>query len=161
MSLIYTCEKNCCQIKTSVPNNVKFFHNRTNKKAGVFIYDPEEDRVLLVQSQGLLWGPPKGTLEEQLGENICECAIREVKEETGLTIDPNELTRIMKIKNRITYYYCERKATDVEIQKIEGNDANGITWIKVDCLIDYVKKKRMFLNKHCEITMKRFLNIVI
>ena len=152
----YVCDNMCCNIITCF-SIYKTFHKRNNKKAGIFIYDPSEDRVLLVQSSGLYWGPPKGTLEETLGETILECAIREVKEETGLLISPQELKGELKIKNKITYFYCERKTCTVEIQKMEGNDANGITWIKLPCLIDLVKNKKMLINKHCQIACNKFL----
>jgi ADP-ribose pyrophosphatase YjhB (NUDIX family) len=156
--LKYTCEKSCCSICTT-RGIFKTFHKKNKKKSGIFIYDPEEKRVLLVQSCGLFWGPPKGTLEEGINETILECAIREVKEETGLDISPEELRGEIKVKNKITFFYCERKTCSVQIQNIKGNDANGITWIKIECLKDLIKTKKIIVNRHCILTMLKFLNV--
>jgi 8-oxo-dGTP pyrophosphatase MutT (NUDIX family) len=135
------------------------------RKAGIFLYDPEEERVLLVQSRGLLWGPPKGTLEMELRETPLQCALREVKEETGLEIKVEELKRATKIKNRATYYYAEVKSSPIHIQQETApgedaveNDADGITWIKLSCLEKCTQEGSIVLNQHCRILMKRFLN---
>ena len=80
--MIYKCLDGCCTIDIvsySGINNGKFTEK---KKAGVFLYDPDSDRVLIVQNKGNLWGIPKGTFED--GEDNLACAIREVKEETGI-----------------------------------------------------------------------------
>ena len=61
----------------------------------------EDDRLLLVEQEiteslGRKWSLPGGTLEA--GETLEECAIREVKEETGLDI---ELGRLLYVCDRI------------------------------------------------------------
>jgi 8-oxo-dGTP pyrophosphatase MutT (NUDIX family) len=157
----YACEKGCCSIKvkTYPPNSFRHPRRRNYKKAGVFICDPLEDRVLLVQSRGQLWGPPKGTLE--IGETNRHCAIREVKEETGLDITVRDFSRATKIKNRAMYYYVEMDTCDVEVQEHddeEDNDANGIAWFKIDCLEQCIRDGMIVLNQHCKLTFKRFLN---
>ena len=87
---------------------------RYRKKAGIFIYDPETKKVLLVQSRGRLWGPPKGTIKDN--ELDKDCAIREVKEETGINILESNFLKIMRIKNNAIYYYVEMKECNVNIQ---------------------------------------------
>lgn len=160
MSRAYNCLKGCCLIKISEPRNTLFFPKRRGqcRKAGVFIFDPEEKMILLVQSRGQLWGAPKGTLEVDRNETSCECAIREVKEETGLDIESKDFSRAIKIKNRAIYYYLEKKYEEVYIQtSLEDNDANGITWIKLNCLEECIKEGNMILNEHCRILIKKFL----
>jgi ADP-ribose pyrophosphatase YjhB (NUDIX family) len=52
----------------------------------------EDDRILLVKqrvSDARSWSLPGGTLK--MGENLEECVVREVKEETGLTVRVEEL----------------------------------------------------------------------
>jgi len=155
----HTCEKGCCSIQVyeyspTIPDRSR---PRNNKKAGVFIYDPKENRVLLVQSRGQFWGPPKGTLEH--GENDTQCAIREVMEETGLTIFPNKFTRATKIKNRAVYFYLEMDSCPVSIpSNIDDNDANGITWIKIDCLKDCIRNGYIILTQHSKIVFNRFID---
>ena len=156
----YTCDKGCCSIKVNMyePREPVRPRRRNYKKAGVFIYDPKEDRVLIVQSRGQLWGPPKGTLE--LGENDTQCAVREVKEETGLEITPSKFSRATKIKNRAVYFYLEMDTCSVDVQEdVEDNDANGLTWIKLDCLKDCISNGHIVLNQHCKIVFHRFMNI--
>ena len=73
---LFKCSKKCCQIKI-YPYDIKpELMKKTKKKkrkAGVFVYDPKTDKVLLVQSRGNLWGPPKGTIK--YGETERECGI--------------------------------------------------------------------------------------
>lgn len=159
---IHTCEKGCCNIKvqeyTSHP--FKLPKRRNCKKAGVFLYDPLEQRVLMVQSRGKLWGPPKGSLEIQRGETYSQCAIRELKEETGLDIVSKDFQRAIKIKNKAFYYYSERKACDVFVQQhdnYECADVNAISWIRLECLDQCIRDGFFVVNHHCKIAFKRFL----
>ena len=89
------CQDNCCQIKINPYKNTKHYFGK-GKKAGVFIYDPVQKKILIVQSRGHLWGAPKGSLN--VGETIKECAIREVKEETNLDLSKHKFDRYINIK---------------------------------------------------------------
>ena len=42
----YYCREGCCQVKIKTYNSKKRCFNRNYRKAGVFIYDPEEEKVL-------------------------------------------------------------------------------------------------------------------
>lgn len=151
----YRCENGCCILKINKYVHTKTHHSNKRKKAGVFIYDPEIDKVLLVQSRGHLWGPPKGTLEK--GETDRLCAIREVKEETGLVVSDKDFSKATTINNRAIYYYLEMSYCDVHVQDhIINNDANGIGWIKTECLEKCLEKGDMLLSKHCIQVIKRF-----
>ena len=156
----YKCDNGCCSVDVvNYPRTTLRPRRRSYKKAGVFIYDSKQKRVLLVQSRGHLWGPPKGTLEP--GENDTECAIREVKEETGLEINPRDFSQAMNIGNKAMYFYLEMDVVPVDVQtQIDDNDANGITWIKVECLIECVRNGHIVLNRHCKLVFRHFLNII-
>jgi 8-oxo-dGTP pyrophosphatase MutT (NUDIX family) len=188
----YDCEKKCCKIQVieGQPRK-KSPRYKKNKKAGFFVYNKSEDRVLLVQSKGRLWGMPKGTLEH--GETYFECAIRELKEETGLDIsrdaeDINEgnaesinegnednietpdssfdssIPHII-VQNRAVYYYTEcenaQLIQNTSLQHTLNNDANGITWIKVDCLKNCINTGVIIVNRHTKIAFKKFLGIYL
>lgn len=159
---VYFCPKGCCTIKVADYKPSIHRKRRGNCcKAGAFIYDPEEDRVLIVQSRGLLWGCPKGTLEIDKNETSLTCAIREIKEETGIDVQPTDFTRAVKIKNKAMYYYTEIKTHEVFIQTdYEDNDANGITWIKIDCLNDCINSGMISLNQHAKLVFKKFMDRV-
>jgi 8-oxo-dGTP diphosphatase len=65
--------------------------------AGVVVDD--HDRALLIRRRdNLRWEPPGGVLE--LGESIEAGLCREVKEETGLAVQPVGLTGVYKNMNR-------------------------------------------------------------
>lgn len=65
--------------------------------AGVLTDD--NGRVLLIQrADNLCWEPPGGVLE--LGETIYEGVRREVREETGLDVEPERLTGVYKNMTR-------------------------------------------------------------
>lgn len=152
----YYCRDGCCAVKIQTYQTLKKQFNSNYKKAGVFIYDPKEKKVLLVQSRGHLWGAPKGT--RNIGESIYKCAIREVKEETGLTISEYDFIKSINIKNRSVYFYLEMNACDLTIQNnIENNDANGITWIKIKCLENAISDGNIVLNHYAKILFYKFL----
>ena len=97
----------------------------------------EDSRVLLVkrahpplQAQ---WSIPGGVLE--VGELVRDAAIREAREETGLTVEPGELLgvydRILRdSEQRVQYHYvlvdflCRRVAGDLAA----ASDASDVRW---------------------------------
>ena len=151
----HQCPSKCCTLKIRRYKKQGEHHPTQNRKAGVFIYDPTTDKVLLVQSRGHLWGIPKGTIK--YGESDRQCAVREVKEETGLAIPPDRFTRALRINHCALYFYMEMPECDVDVQgHVIDNDANGIGWIKLDCLRECVENGNITLNHHCQLTLERF-----
>ena len=162
---MFKCKTGCCKIKiNNYVNQNKKFNNK--HKAGIFIYDPTDRKVLLVQSRGKLWGPPKGTVN--IGESYVDCAIREVYEETGIKLNRCQsrcsLLKIpsphfLKIKDSCVYYYIELKFRELYIQNTKDNDANGITWIKISCLEELINDGLIILTHHAKIAFNYFINI--
>ena len=155
---LYYCNKKCCTLKVEPYNGKKIYYKKKRKKAGVFIYNIETGKILIIQSKGDLWGIPKGSIEE--GENTKDCAIREVLEETGLKIKDNFTDKVV-LYNSSTYYYLELKE-ELSIKPqthIKNNDANGIGWISLDCLQKMIKSKRIEVNRHFKLVVKKFRNI--
>jgi 8-oxo-dGTP diphosphatase len=95
-------------------------------------------RVLLVRrgTEPLLghWSLPGGMLE--LGESLNEGVIREVREETGLEVEPVELIelldRIHREDDRIRYHYVIAdylcRVTGGEL--LAGSDADAARWVE-------------------------------
>src|SRR6267154_4392892 len=97
----------------------------------------EDERVVLVkrahpplQAQ---WSIPGGVLE--VGELVREAAVREAREETGLTVEPGELLgvydRVLRnAQQRVQYHYvlidflCRRVAGDLAA----SSDAAEVRW---------------------------------
>lgn len=64
-------------------------HTRVRAGVGVFVRDAQGRVLLEKRSDSGLWGAPGGRIEP--GESIQQAAVREVMEETGLTIGPLRL----------------------------------------------------------------------
>ena len=50
---------------------------------------------------------------------------------------------------------------DVKVQDLKFNDANGIGWIKIECILNLVKEDKLKLNRHAILVLKKVLNINI
>ena len=101
----------------------------------------EGDRVALVKRghaplQGR-WSIPGGVLE--IGETLRKAAIREAREETGLTIEPGELLGVFERvlpdeRGRMKYHYvlidflCRRVSGELAA----GDDAEDVRWFRRD-----------------------------
>lgn len=128
-----TSQTRCCQIYKCASiqksdKNHRWKYKR--KKAGVFLYCPSSRRILLVQSHGRKWGAPKGTVED-IDYDLKTCALRELEEETGITLEPNQLEQSISI-NRTTYFIVPFKL-DFSIDQI-ASDITGIGWVRIECL---------------------------
>lgn len=158
---ILKCKSNCCVIKVKpFISQKKYYINKNRKKAGVFFIDNKTKKILLVQSRGNLWGPPKGGL--QINESVKDCAIREVLEETGIKIKKEDLTQYTIVKSKSTYFLIEIEEQEVFIQKNvneNANDANGITWINIDCLNEEILRGKMNITSHCKILLNKYFTI--
>jgi mutator protein MutT len=98
----------------------------------------EEGRVLLVRrgTEPLKgeWSLPGGVLE--LGESLLDGVVREVQEETGLTVEPLELIelldRIHRIDERVRYHYVIAdylcRVTSGELKA--ATDADAVRWVE-------------------------------
>lgn len=162
----YTCDKGCCNyIITEYRRTSKVFDNSLQiegriKKSGCFITNTYKDKILLVQSRGQYWGPPKGSLN--VDESVIDGAIREVKEETGIDIDEKMLDIAYVVKGKALYYLVSLNEEKVKVQShIADNDANGIGWFSLECLNDLIKEEKILINQHTRILLKKFLNVYI
>jgi ADP-ribose pyrophosphatase YjhB (NUDIX family) len=109
---------------------------------GVVIH---RNRVLLIRRGGEpmkgQWSIPGGMLE--LGEEIAEGARRELKEETGLEVEPLEIIavfdRIMRAGRRVRYHYviidyaCQLKSGRLK----PASDVMDARWVRHEDLPRY------------------------
>lgn len=98
----------------------------------------EEGRVLLVRrgTEPMLgqWTLPGGLLEG--GEGLINAVVREVREETGLTVEPIELVelldRIQREGERVRYHYVIAdylcRVTGGQLQA--ASDADAVRWVE-------------------------------
>ena len=144
---VCTCQKGCCIIRKRtgyVPVRTDFRYKYNKPKAGVFIHDDCQKRILLVQSRGQKWGPPKGTMETS-DSSLEDCAIRELFEETGIGLDKSCFTRTIQI-NRASYFDVSASVTPVLVR---DRDITGYTWMHLDCVHE------MDLNSHCKQLLRK------
>jgi ADP-ribose pyrophosphatase YjhB (NUDIX family) len=160
------CKKGCCTYKIAQYidpeyNDIWIEPVQKFKKAGCFIHDTKTKKILLVQSNGVLWGPPKGGIK--INESVSDAAIREVYEETGLVVDKKELTNANEtiIKAESVYYTIERDdmELDPQVHNNHNNDANGIGFFNIECLKELTDSQVVKLNLHCKLLIKKILGI--
>jgi 8-oxo-dGTP pyrophosphatase MutT (NUDIX family) len=133
-------------------------------KAGVIMVSPDNTKLLIVINRGtmepdnLKFGLPKGHIEKH--ESVLYCAMRELKEETGIR------TSIFKTDKKIvvsetTYYLIKasRYLKPVPQDNTEIGESKWVTWdelMKTDCnrglrlIRDKLKKKPSSLMKTLE-----------
>lgn len=155
------CPNECCTLVRQPylihHSNGDFKHKYRNGKSGVFFYDPSTRKTLIVQSRGMKWGPPKGSIEEYDG-SIEDCAIREVLEETGICLTKEQLTVRYRI-DRTIYFYIEIDEREIVEPEDVNSDISGIGWISVECAKEMYYRDQLCLNSHCKKLFKRFLNV--
>jgi ADP-ribose pyrophosphatase YjhB (NUDIX family) len=80
------------------------------------------------------WSLPGGALE--LGESLTDGVVREVREETGLTVKPVELVelldRIHREGERVRYHYviADYLCRVVEGEMLAASDADAVRWVE-------------------------------
>ena len=99
----------------------------------------KDSRVLLVRrakGEGkLVWQFPGGAVEE--GESVNDTALRELKEETGVTAKP-----LFVIGERV-HPYTKKEMAYVALEYVEGGlsvsdpDLDLAEWVEIDRLNDY------------------------
>jgi len=144
-------------------NPKRFINNRKYEKrkgkrirAGVLMYDPKEDKLLIVQVYNTYFGLPKGGCEE--GETLYETAKRELLEETGveITIEELEKAETIKLHGSCTYYIIERNVCDVKLHSFKENDVTGVGWIHMRCLC----KLNGVITSHLKMCMQKIIDSV-
>jgi bis(5'-nucleosidyl)-tetraphosphatase len=126
-------------------------------KGGVVIFDNTKKKILMVKNnyhpypECQKWGFPKGHLEND--ERTDECAMRELYEETGLTIQI-ALNHPNIIINNSKYYvfYLTNSHTNT-IQAIDTNEINASQFI------DISEVSQMNLNKEAQTMIKNKLTL--
>ncbi|GHV50344.1 hypothetical protein AGMMS49579_03770 [Spirochaetia bacterium] len=140
MKEILNCESGCCNINyTKEKSEYVHFRDRdvSYNTAGIaLIYNKS---ILLTQSYNNLWGVPKGKQEEN--ETLQECALRELKEETGISFTNDIFNQLYKIYILTIHYHTMYIYIIKLNKKVFYNTSNiypdctGCGWINLSCII--------------------------
>lgn len=126
--------------------------------AGVAAVVFSGERVLLVRrgnepSKGR-WGLPGGVVE--LGERVEEAVVREVEEETGVTVRPIRLLTVFDsivrdVGDNVRFHYilCEYLCEAVEGDPHAATDVSDAVWVPLEDLgsMDMTLGTRRFIEK--------------
>ena len=142
--------------------------NSIRPAAAVALFDSDGDILLLRRKDNDKWTMPGGTLD--FGESLTDCAIREVREETGLQIritgligtytDPHILIAYSdgEVRQEFTFVYgAEIESGELKID----NESKEATWVPIAAalqlplaasqrrrlkdVMEYLKERRTFL----------------
>jgi len=128
--------------------------NKTYRAGGIILNS--NGQVAVVNQDGLTWSLPKGGLEE--GEDEMAAALREIKEETGLTklnfvkelgsyerhamgLKGEDLTDQLR---HITFFLFTTDETELKPEDPDNPDARWVDIDKVSQLLTHPKDKQFF-----------------
>lgn len=96
---------------------------------------------------------PAGCLDIE-GESPEDCLIRELKEETNLSVDKNTLSKIISYtpmlgfsKSILHLYHVNIKKSDLKTNTIHDEDVREVLWIDKKTFKEYVKDGKIFDGK--------------
>lgn len=154
--------ENLCSECSWIYKNEKIINNRhcplikskgPRIRAGVCMYNPKEDKLLIVQVYNEFIGLPKGGQEEN--ETLPQTALRELEEETGIKLEKLEEDKKVKFYNTCTYYMVDTDVClPIHLKDFENNDVSGVGWVHRSCISKIPGK----LTSHLEKILKRIEN---
>lgn len=126
----------------SPPYNVMIFTRKVEgfdpKFEIVGVFCEHEGKILLLhrndnKPQGNTWGVPAGKVED--GEDITHAILRELEQETGISIDPDQLKYFTKLYVRypeydFVYHIFHLRLNKPQNIKINSNEHKGFVWIE-------------------------------
>ncbi|MEC0180070.1 NUDIX hydrolase [Paenibacillus peoriae] len=98
------------------------------------IYNEDREEILMVNNQGSSWSLPGGAVE--IGEPLEQAVIRETKEETGLTIEVENIVAVneafFKEKGHHALFITfKAKIIKGEISIQDENEISGVEWVGI------------------------------
>lgn len=100
-----------------------------------FIYKEEEKKILMVNNKGEGWSLPGGAVEKM--ETLEQAVIREVKEETNLIIEIDEILAVNEAffeskKHHALFITFKATIIESEISIMDKEEITEIAWIDIE-----------------------------
>ena len=125
---LYRYNKNVTKI-----NSINKETKKKDVRCGGIIINPSLDSVIIVLNREsklkkeFKWGLPKGHIK--FGEELFNCASREIEEETGLKLSINDKTPRIKIND--TYYYIIIINEKISLTPKDKREIAEVKWEKI------------------------------
>jgi len=135
-------------------------------KGGVIIFNKDKSKILMVRNnyhpyvECQKWGFPKGHCNHN--ERYCDCATRELKEETGLNIEVKTDSKFITINNSRYYIYCMTNEIINQAQPQDTNEINKVDWQPTTDIVGKIKMNKesvVLFTKKLELAQKIAQNI--
>lgn len=164
MSIFKYCP-NCKSESIEFPNNVRFichdckftyYHNIAAAVAIIFTF---EDKILFtirnVDPDRGKWDLPGGFIDP--GENAEEAACREIKEELGIDVKPNDLKYITTSPNNYLYKSVPYRTMDIFYEYSLSNDVMSINAKDEIQDLIWVKRSEINLNQIGFVSIRKII----
>lgn len=104
----------------------------TKKAACIILVNSNTQSILAVARRGTEndWGFPGG--KKKYFESLKQCAVRELREETGVLADPQDLYELYLDKDYKGFEVVTYIATQYDARKLEQGDAGPVSWVSWD-----------------------------
>ncbi|TGB03658.1 NUDIX hydrolase [Halobacillus salinus] len=102
--------------------------------AYAFLFDEEEEKVLMVKNRGGRWSLPGGAVE--VGETLEQAAIREAKEETNLTIEVGDIVAVNEAffeekGHHALFFTYKARIVEGSLQILHKDEIEEIQWVDI------------------------------
>ena len=121
----------------------------------VWVYDGNGNVLLTRRAPGKSFA---GTWENsggaaQTGESSMQAIVRELREETGISAQPEEFRLLCTERDRNTFYdfYCLHRAIPVENVVLQEGETDGAQWVNTEQIYEMIRA-----GKICKIIADQF-----
>ena len=135
-------------------NNNQDSKSQFRKSSTVYIYgvggiiiDSRSNKLLVVKGP-IKWSLPKGHLEDN--ESWIECAKREIKEETNITVNITACNRSINIKKCVYYIVVIDDRFREDVKSNDPEEIQDIQWMSIQQL------KKLEANRQLEHVISRW-----
>jgi len=127
--------------------------------AGGVVINDNNEVLLQLRSDNNLWGVPGGALDP--GEDVADCVVREILEETGITVVPEQITSVLAGETFLHEYPNGDRVAIVSIMfrcrpiagdpKVNDEESFDIRYFPSDALPDnMIPRHRLMVEKALE-----------